>query len=83
MFQLLIKQVAEKQLAKLDRKVRARIWKEIECLLDNPFLGKKLDGDLQKLYSLRVGSYRVLYEIHKKQVIVVVMSIGHRQGVYK
>ena len=67
MFSLLIKRVAEKQLARLPRKDQERIWAAIECLRTEPFVGKKLDGDLEGIYSLRIGTYRILYEIHKKQ----------------
>jgi len=35
------------------------------------------------VYRLRVGDYRVLYEIHDDQVFVLVLAIGHRREVYR
>lgn len=83
MFTLLVKHEAEKQLARLPRKDQARIWVGIRSLRNDPFSGKKLDGELEGIYSLRIGTYRVLYEIYKDRVLVVVLTVGHRQGVYK
>lgn len=83
MYTLLIKRVAEKQLARLPRKDKERVWKAITCLSKDPFFGKKLDGELEGVYSLRVGTYRVLYEIYHDRVLIVVLTVGHRQGVYK
>ncbi len=83
LFTLLIKRVAEKQLVRLPRKDQSRIWQAIKCLQNDPFVGKKLDGEMEGIFSLRVGTYRVLYEIHRKQILVVVLTVGHRQGIYK
>lgn len=35
------------------------------------------------LWRLRVGDYRIIYEIQDKEVIVLVLRIGHRKGVYR
>lgn len=83
MFDLLVKRVAEKQLERLSHKDQKRVWLAIEYLRNDPFLGKKLAGELEGIYSLRVGTYRVLYEIYKDRILVVVLTVGHRQGVYK
>lgn len=83
LFTLLVKHIAEKQLVRLPRKDQSRIWQAIKCLQHDPFVGKKLDGEMEGIFSLRVGAYRVLYEIHKKLVLVVVLAVGHRQGIYK
>ena len=40
-------------------------------------------GTAEPLYRLRVGDYRVVYEIHEKVVLVIVVGVGHRKEVYK
>jgi len=42
-----------------------------------------LVGDLSPYYRLRVGDYRVLYEIIENEVMVIVVKIKHRKNVYK
>ena len=51
-------------------------------LAQNPDLGKKLEGELRDFYSLRVWPYRIIYQIIKNELIVFVVQIKHRQGVY-
>jgi mRNA interferase RelE/StbE len=41
---------------------------------------KKLTG--RDLYRIRSGAYRVVYEIHDREVVVVVVKVGHRRDVY-
>jgi len=47
-------------------------------LIENPYLGKKLVGDLSPYYR-----YRVIYEIFNDEVVVVVIKIKHRKNIYK
>jgi mRNA interferase RelE/StbE len=35
------------------------------------------------VYRLRVGDYRILYEVHDEQVLVLVLAMGHRREVYR
>ncbi len=43
---------------------------------------KKLSG-LDDLYRIRVGDYRIVYQIHDDRLIVLVVRIGHRKDVYR
>lgn len=60
-----------------------RILDRIDTLSDNPRPpgAVKLSG--QERYRIRVGAYRVLYEVHDQAVIVVVVKVGHRRDVYR
>jgi mRNA interferase RelE/StbE len=40
-------------------------------------------GDVEDLHRIRLGSYRVIYEVWRKQVIVLVLKVGHRREVYR
>jgi len=51
--------------------------------VDSPFIGKKLAGKLENEYSYRLGSYRIIYQILQKKLIVIVLDVGPRGGIYK
>ena len=62
-----------------------RIVKKVESHLakDPLSLGKALRGNLSGLYRYRIGDYRVLYEIIQKEIVIEVVSVGHRKDVYE
>ena len=75
---------AHKQLRKLPVSIQKRVRSALEDLAVDPFAAgkdvKKLKG--QHSYRLRVGSYRVIYDIHSGTLTVLVLEVGHRQGIY-
>lgn len=71
-----------KNLDKLDATVKRRILKRTGELVDDPYKGKALKGELSGLFSLRVGDYRVIYWIDEKEGIVWLIDVGHRKRVY-
>ena len=79
---VIIIEKAQKSLAKIDQKSQPRILAALFDLSLNPYLGKKLGGNLSGRWSWRVWPYRIVYEIRKKELIVLVIDIGHRQGIY-
>lgn len=83
MFRVIVKPKAEKQLEKLQRKDQKRITDALESIGNNPYTGKRLEGEYEGHWSVRVWPYRIIYVIEKYTVTVFVVAIGHRQGVYK
>lgn len=83
MFAVIIHPLARKSLRRLPRKQQERIRSEIDALADNPYSGKKLEGRYEGKYTWRAWPYRIIYTIEKNIVTVTILSIGHRQGVYK
>lgn len=79
--------VRDKDLPSLDRAARARILKAIrEKLATDPEgYGERLRAELHGYWKLRVGEYRVIYEIRKNLVMVLILKIGYRRDeeVYK
>ena len=69
-----------KNIKALDRKAQARILREINILKTNPYVGKPLRGEWKGVYSLRIGYYRILYQIKENKVFLLV--VGHRKHVY-
>lgn len=73
---------AEGFLKKLNANEKIRIDKKILNLQGNPKLGKPLVGKLSGLWSLRIGDYRVIYQIKYDKLLILVLKIGHRRNVY-
>lgn len=77
-----LKPKAEKALNKIPRKDYYRILTALAGLAGNPFVGKKLEGKYKDDRSIRVWPYRIVYKIYKDLLLILVIRIGHRQGVY-
>ena len=74
---------AKKQLDALTGDIHGRISAAIDDLGDNPRPPgcKKLKG--RDEYRIRIGDYRVIYEIHDAVLLVLVVRVAHRSGVYR
>lgn len=75
---------AERDLKKLPREIRARILPKILSLKQNPRPAgvKKLSAQ-EEYYRLRVGDWRVVYEINDRQKKVNIFRIRHRREAYE
>ena len=75
---------AEKQLRRIAKRHRNRLVEAIHDLVDRPrpHGARKLQG-YDDVYRIRVGQYRVVYEILEDRVIVIVLKLGHRKDIYK
>ena len=69
-------------LHKADRRIFNRILSKIESLALTPLEGKPLVGNHKGEYSLRVGNYRIVYELHNAKHIVFILTVKHRKHVY-
>lgn len=74
---------AKRNIEKLDPSIRKIIKKAIESLAINPAKGKPLTYELAGLHSLRTSDYRIIYRMRKKQLIIIVIAVGHRKEIYK
>ena len=75
---------ALKYLHSLPAKDVSRIMEKIQKLtLDQYPIGcKKLSGEVN-VYRLRIGDYRVIYEVHRNRILIIMLKIGHRKDVYR
>ena len=82
-YTVLILPSAQKQLNKLPNTVATRIEDKMMELEQDPRPPgcKKLKG--REAYRIRIGDYRVIYEINDGRLIVTVVTIGHRREVYQ
>lgn len=74
---------AARDLERLDRRARLRIVEAVAGLGIDPRPAgvKKLRGE-DNAWRIRVGDYRVIYEIHDGSVLIVVFRVGHRRDIY-
>ena len=74
---------AQKQLSKINRQDQDRIISAVKALADNPRPQgcKKLSG--RPAWRIRIGSYRVIYEIKDDKLMVMIINLGHRREVYR
>jgi mRNA interferase RelE/StbE len=81
-----LKAGAAKSINKLDKPIRDRIRNFLSTLAiqDNPRAsGKALQGELAGYWRYRVGDYRLICQIKDKELIVLVIELGHRKSIYQ
>lgn len=82
-YQVLLTNAANKQLRKLPIQMAQRIQVQIFELENDPRpSGCKKLVDVEA-WCIRIGDYRVIYEIHDNILLVSVIEIGHRKEIYK
>lgn len=78
------KPLALRQLEKLPREVQRRIVSKIEALRNDPFpAGCTKMQAMVDAWRIRSGDYRVVYQVHRGVLIVLVLTVGHRKDVYR
>jgi mRNA interferase RelE/StbE len=84
-YRLSIRKQALKELEEVPVKIRKSIAAAIDTLADNPRPSgcKKLKGETEYLWRIRIGDYRMIYHIDDKQEIVEIRKIGNRKNVYQ
>lgn len=81
MFEIIFAEKADKQLRKLERSTRERILTALERIRVRPEAHvTKLVGDPG--YKFRVGDYRVIMDIDKGKLLILVIKLGHRKNIY-
>ena len=78
-----IKKSAAKELACVPEKDRVRIIHAIDSLGEQPLSGSNLKGEYRGIRRIRVGDYRVLYEIGSEELIILIVRIANREDVYR
>lgn len=76
--------LAAKQFRRLTAAARRRLATPIDALASNPRPpnAKKLKGG-RDAWRLRVGDYRIIYEIYDDRLLILVVRLGHRREVYR
>jgi mRNA interferase RelE/StbE len=82
-FQIILPKSVQKELDRLPDELVGRILARLAGLETNPRPAdvKKLKG--RAAWRIRVGDYRVIYEIHDRVLQVIVITVGHRREIYR
>ncbi|MBW4650259.1 MAG: type II toxin-antitoxin system RelE/ParE family toxin [Kastovskya adunca ATA6-11-RM4] len=83
-YQVEIAPAAQRQIRKLTTDVQQKIIQRLEALAVDPYPAGvvKMRGE-QSLYRVRLGDYRIIYEIQDEELLILVLKVGHRRDVYK
>jgi mRNA interferase RelE/StbE len=75
---------AAKQIRKLDRSAQLRVLAAVEILSETPRppKGKQLVGGDGE-WRIRTGDYRIIYEIHDHELLILVVMVGLRKEIYR
>ncbi|MCZ6893048.1 MAG: type II toxin-antitoxin system RelE/ParE family toxin [Gammaproteobacteria bacterium] len=83
-FRIEVSATAEKQIRKLNRTEQIRILRAIRELAEDPHPRgvRKLQG-YNDVFRMRVASYRILYSVESRRLLILMLKIGHRKDVYR
>ena len=82
-YQIIIPQPVQKQLKSFTKEIQTRLISATQLLMANPHPSgvKKLKG-YENLYRIRVGDYRIIYEVKAKELIILLLNYTHRKDAY-
>ncbi|MAF34252.1 cytotoxic translational repressor of toxin-antitoxin stability system [Candidatus Woesearchaeota archaeon] len=82
MYEIIIVPIAKKQIDKLPKETKERILSALERIRVRPhaFVEKLVN---EQGYKFRVGDYRILLDIIERELVILVVKVGHRRNIYK
>ncbi len=81
-WEIRIAKKAQKGIDRIPFQYQRKILAVLPAIAKDPFIGKKLAGELAGLYSYSVWPYRIIYRVYKRLLLIIIIRVGHRQGVY-
>jgi mRNA interferase RelE/StbE len=82
-YNLRLERAARKALQKkIHPQDASKVRETLETLADDPYPRQGLKLRDREGYRLRIGDYRVIYEVDETEKIITVLEVGHRQGIY-
>jgi mRNA interferase RelE/StbE len=82
-YKVTFKKSVAKDLRNIANRDVQRILAQIDLLADNPRSEGCLELSNKQQYRVRVGLYRIIYEIQDTRLVVQVVKVGHRSNIYK
>jgi len=85
MYTVELKPAAQRFIAAQPKKIQRQLIEQIEALAHNPrpANSKLLHTTKEKLYRVRSGNYRIIYQILDRKLLVIVVKVGDRKDIYK
>jgi mRNA-degrading endonuclease RelE of RelBE toxin-antitoxin system len=71
----------DKNLKKIPLPWRHRIYKVLDLLETDPYLGDKMRGKYRDCYKVRVWPYRIIYKLWRRQLTIDIVEIDHRGNI--
>jgi len=83
-YRVQLKPAVRKDFRKIPKKTLLRVLEGIEGLTQDPFPSQSIKlADADRLYRLRIGDYRVIYEVEVETTIITVHHVRHRREAYR
>jgi len=83
-YEVVFRPSVHKDLRRLPHSYVVRIMAKIEGLAEDPLPDGAIQlSDTDRLYRLRVGDYRVIYEVHVQEQQLIVLYVRHRRDAYR
>ena len=83
-FRIEVSAPAEKQIRKRQREDQVRVLRAIQPLATEPTPpGSRKVRGYQDVYRIRVGTYRILYRVTGRRLVIIILKIGHRREIYR
>jgi mRNA interferase RelE/StbE len=82
MYQIEVTRAAQRDLSSLPKSVFKRVDAKIQSLSEEPHPrgSKKLEDNL---FRVRVGDYRIIYQVISDRIVIVIVRVRHRREVYR
>ena len=81
MYNIIFENSALESLNKLEPHIKERIWNKLQQCKENPFRFLEHLEEIEG-FKLRVGDYRLILDIDKNNLVILVLKIGHRRSIY-
>ena len=83
-FRIEVSATAEKQIRKLPREDQVRVLRAIRRLATEPTPpGMRKVRGYDDVFRIRVGTYRVLYRVEGRRLLIIILKLGHRREIYR
>ena len=81
-YKVVVPKSVQESLNSLQKRYRDQVYVALKALERSPLLGKKLWGQYKAYRSLRTGDYRVIYQVRATELLILVIKVGNRHGIY-
>jgi len=83
-YRIEVSATAEKQIRKLPREDQVRVLRAIRPLATEPLPpGSRKVRGYDDVFRIRVGTYRILYRVEGRRLLIIILKIGHRREIYR
>ncbi len=83
-YRIEVSATAEKQIRKLSHNDQIRVLRTIKQLANEPYPRgcRKLRG-YEDVFRVRVGTYRIIYSVESRHLLIIILKVGHRKDIYR